>query len=359
MELVINYLYPFDLGMELDLPVESRRYAKELIRPEPAGQVVFEGGTVGQASWLGYVYPFGMGMIEVSFSFEGDLADADRLAIYEERLHVGKYSLPVFLRNNKNKVIEKARAFARFVYPQPLDVDEEIFALFRTADHQKDLSGESFIRKNSKSLFRVVTGEATADALSDYALEKEALKNIGYYENEVIILKRFGAFIHSRESSTLKDLIALGLAQYFNIKASNAFLGLALGRAQKIVEQQPPFTRFWKIPAAYQRLSSEQSTFYKAKISVVESLHTASAILPQIDSDWHLKSVHKEILAAFNLEEQGKVAMLRLETIDSIYNQLSEHLSTVFFIFLDFVFMTWLLVDLAGWILLLTRTKPL
>jgi hypothetical protein len=40
---------------------------------------------------------------------------------------------------------------------------------------------------------RLVCGEPNYDALSDFVLEQEKLRNFGYYENELILIKRFGA----------------------------------------------------------------------------------------------------------------------------------------------------------------------
>ncbi len=343
--------------MELNLPVKEALHARELLHGETAGSLVYEGLNLGKASWTGSVYPFGIGMLELSFYFEGEINAADQMAIFENRLLIGKYTLPIFFRNLRELLTDKTRSFAHTIYQENPEVEEEIFALYELIPWQSELKAEGFIKKNYNHLFGIVTGEPSSDILSEYAMEKETLKNIGYYETEIILVKHFGAFIHSKESKTLKNLISLGLAQYFNIKASNAFLQGSLARVQKVLERQPPYHHFWKMPAAYQRLSSAQLAFSKAKVSVVESLHTASALIPQIDSDWHLKSVYNEILSAFNLEEQTKIAMLRLETIDSIYSQLGEQVSTIFFIFLDFVFLTWLLVDLGGWFILLFKSK--
>ncbi len=350
----VHYLYPFDLGMDLDLGLNHNRYNKEVLRKPDAGQVFFEGESLGPATLVADLYPFGIGMIDLSFNFPSDLTEASDLAVSNEKVRVGKYALPVYLLGQIDETLAKARPYSRSAGVERLEPSHEIFNLLMLTPWQEDLEAESFLKKNRKTLFGIVTGEPSYARLSDYALEKEKLKNIGYYDGEIILVNRYGAFLHSREEETLKDLLSLALAQHFNARAANAFLERALGRAQKILESQPPYTRFWKIPAAYERLSRERTEFDKAKVALVESLHTVHTQIPHIESDWHLKSVHRELLDAFELEEQTKTAMVRLETIDSIYAHLAEQISTVFFIFLDFVFLAWLFVDLISWSILIT-----
>lgn len=359
VELTIHYLYPFDVDMEMDPKLAHRRYAREVLRSVDAGDVIFEGQTVGQAQLLCHIYPFGIGMMEVTVTVQGDLALASRLAIGAEQVLVGRYPIPNFCRNQLQKAMDKARSFAKKVdvKKEKEVLESEIFTLVISSQKNEKVDADSFVRRNEKTLFGIVTGEASYAQLSEYAFDKEALRNIAYYEDEIILIRRYGAFIHSKEQDTLKDLIALALAQYFNVKTANHLLERSLESAQQVLEKQPPYYHFWKIPEAYQRLATEQLEFAKAKIALVDSLHTAHLQVPAIDSDWHLKSVHKEIISVFDLEEQAKIAMTRLETADSIYNHLGEQLSTAFFIILDFVFVTWLIVDLFGWVFLIAKTK--
>lgn len=357
MELNISYLYCFDLGMEVELPLKERSYAREVWHMPQAGEVFYEGRQLAQAQAAASIYPFGIGMLELSFALNGgDMQLASELAVNAGKVYIGRYALSVYANSQDETVLSRARAFARAVYSDRLDLGNEIFPLV-WASPKDDLDAEAFLKKNRKTLFGVVTGEPSYARLSNYALEKEELKNIGYYEDDLILVNRFGAFFHSREHETLKGLIALAVAQFFHVKAANAFLERSLVKAGLVLQEQPFFYHFWRIPQAYQRLSAQQNAFAKAKVNLVESLNTTQAQIPQIESDWHLRSVHREILAAFDLDGQIKKATKRLETIDSIYSHLTEYHSTVFFIFLDFVFFAWLLVDLAGWVVLILRMK--
>lgn len=357
MELNIHYLYPFDLGMELELSLEKNHYGREVWRQHNAGGVFFEGEGCGQATARALIYPFGIGMLEVSFTFTKEFSESPNLAIDTHKVYIERYALPIYFKSHVADVLQKAQHFMRFKYPERLEAGEEIFSLFVVTPWQEKLDADQFIHKNYKTLFGIVTNEPSYKKLSNYAFDKEELKNKGYYENEIILMKRYGAFFHSQEADMLKDLTALALAEYLNVKAANTYLEFALGRAQRILEEQPPYYLFWKIPRTYQKLSTEQLEFAKAKINLIESLHSAHVQIPAIYCDWHLKSVYQEISGVFDLQQQGQSASIRLETIDSIYSQLREQLSTVFFIFLDFVFVTWLLVDLGGWVILITRMK--
>ncbi|MBI4063090.1 MAG: hypothetical protein HY401_02195 [Elusimicrobia bacterium] len=348
----VRCLYPFDLGMELDL--KEIRYSKEVTRQHP-GEILFKGKSLGESELLGYIYPFGIGMLELSFNLNDNLERASELAIASDRIHVGRYALTVFFQSQVNLALARARLYARSANAQRVESDGEVFNLFTVA-WQDDLGADAYLKKYRKTLFGMVTGDPSYARLSDYALQREALKNIGYYDEEIILINRFGAFIHSQEEETLRELVSLSLAQYFNVRAAGVLLEKSLLTVQRVLENQPHYYRFWKMPAAYQLVSREQRTFAKAKAALVESLNAVHVQSSHIESDWHLKSVHKEILTAFDTGDLSKITMRRMETIDSIYAHLGEHLSTMFFIFLDFVFLAWLFVDLAGWVSLIVVT---
>ncbi|MBI4669223.1 MAG: hypothetical protein HY747_08560 [Elusimicrobia bacterium] len=353
----IAYLYCFDLGMELKLDMPEESYRREILHDGDAGEAIFQGKSLGRASLAAYLYPFGIGMFEASFDFNGTLAEASDLAVFAEKVHIGRSSLAVFFSSQIERAAGKARAWVpgNFSASGGQISPREAFNLF-TLSWSEDLGAESFLKKNRKTLCGMVTGEPFYARLSEYALQREALKNIGYYDEEIILVNRYGAFLHSKEEDTHRELISLALAQSFSVRRANAYLEWALGAARGVLESQPPYYHFWKMPIAYQRISREQRNFSKAKVALIQSLHALHGQTPKIESDWHLKSVHREILDSFDIEEQAKTAAVRLEAIDSIYSQLGEQLSTMFFIFLDFVFLAWLSVDLIGWISLLALT---
>ncbi|MBI4370047.1 MAG: hypothetical protein HY547_07445 [Elusimicrobia bacterium] len=354
--LVVHYLFPIDLGMDLELDVKDRRFSKEVTRHFQAGEIFYQGKSLGQSQLTAHLYPFGTGMLELSVNYTGDLQAASELAINAEKLHVGRMSLLVFFHSQINAVLEKAKSHARSMSAARLEPGREIFNLF-SLPWKENLGAEAFLRKNNKTLFGIVTGEPSYARLSEYALTREELKNIGYYDQEIILINHFGAFLHSPEDEMLHDLVSLAFAQYFNVGAANAFLEKSLLAAHRVLEDQPAYYRFWKMPKLYQRISREQREFGRAKAALVEGLHALHHQIPEIESDWHLQSVHREILSSFDIDEQAKTASVRLETIDSIYSNLGEQLSTMFFIFLDFVFLAWLVVDLVGWIALIAATK--
>jgi hypothetical protein len=61
---------------------------------------------------------------------------------------------------------------------------------------------------------------------------RKKLKNFGYYENELILIKRFGAAVSSAESQTILDLIRLAYALYWSLRAYNFLLEKEIDKAQ-------------------------------------------------------------------------------------------------------------------------------
>lgn len=347
--------FPFDLGLELDFAGKKTQEFVHEISSQGLPILSFQGKLFPHGRMESHLYRFGVGLIKISFWMEYDLNSCADMACNAEKITVGKVLISDWCQSLISEMIEKAQKFAAHRYDLRLK-DNDIFPVFVFNPEQVG-NADLFIRENYKALYGIVSGEPHFDRLSDFVFQKEPLGNFGYYENEVILLKRFGAVASSSESAVVLDLIALGYAQYWSIKSYHYYMDNEMSNAQKLLENLPPYYKFWSIPSRYQQFSREAIDFGKDKLSIIDSLYNISTDSPRIDNDWHLRTLNKSIAKVFNVEELYRTLETKLTRVEDSYNQAREFLSTNFFILLDIIFFLWLAWGIVDTLLLLSIAR--
>lgn len=342
----ISLLFPFDLGLELDFTGrDASEFFKE-ISARRMGVLNSEGKTFYQTEFSTQVYRFGVGMIQISFEVDSELNYLARVSCNIEKIRVGKTSIISYCQSLVDGLIGRASRYATHRYERRLEAGE-IFPIFVFTEPLAE-DADGFIRRHQKTLFGLLAGESQYDSLSNFVLLQDKLTNFGYYENEMILIKRFGAVVFSNESSTIVKMIKLAYAQYWSMRSYNFILDHEIETSQKLLEKLPPYYKFWLIPQSYQRFSSEALDFDKDKISIVDSLYNALSNISQVESDWHLRTLHQNVNKVFNIEELHKTVETKIERIGESYKSARDFLSTNFFILLDIIFflsLIWSVID--------------
>lgn len=355
MKTEVVLLFPFDLGLELDF---SRKQVKDIFHEVSTHELA--GLTYEDRSFAGVraefrLYRFGVGLIQVRFSIDDTPDGLAAIACEAESLNVAGEPILLWCQDKAQELINHAQEFAIHRYDQRL-METEVFPVFIFS--QEDVkSADKFIRDNYKALYGIAAGEPHFDRLSEFVFQRDPLANLGYYENELIVVKRFGAAVSSSEGRTVMDLISLVYSQYWSLKAYDFVLDGEADTAQRTLKTLPPYYKFWKIPGRYQEYSKEAIEFEIDKLSIVDSLYNVSANLPPVESDWHLRTIHGNLTKVFNVEELYKTLEIKLNRIEESYNQAREFLSTNFFILLDFIFCLWLLWGIFDTLLLVWIAK--
>jgi hypothetical protein len=346
MKTAVHILIPFDLGLELDFEgADARAIAKE-ISSRPVDNLMFGGRAFAGVRLSVQIYKFGVGQLALSFDVEGELDFLATLSCRAEALTVGARSVTEWAHSLVDEVIAGAKRFASHSYDRRLE-DVDPFPVFV---FEKGGVGDAteFITKNKKALTGIVSGEANYDALSEFVLEQEKLRNFGYYENELILIKRFGAVVSSEESGTILDLIRLAYSLYWSLRSYNFLLEKEIDQAQSVLAKLPPYYKFWAMPSSYQRFSREAMDFVRDKLAIVDSLHNVQTNIPRIDSDWHLRTIYKNVEKEFDIDELSKAVDTKLERIEQSYNSARDFISTNFFIAVEIVLilsLAWMVLD--------------
>jgi hypothetical protein len=346
MKTNVHIVIPFDLGLELDfVGADAKAIAKEVSR-RPVENLAFGGREFSDVHVTGQIYKFGVGLLELVFSVDGDLTFLATLSCRNEALTVGQVPIAVWAHTLVDEIIANAKRFASHTYDRRLE-EVDPFPIFVFEKEEVENAGE-FIRQNQKALTGLVCGEPNYDDLSAFVLEQEKLKNFGYYENELILIKRFGAAVSSSESQVILDLIRLAYALYWSLRAYNFLLEKEIDQAQSLLANLPPYYKFWAMPNRYQTFSREAMDFVKDKLAIVDSLHNVQSNIPGIDSDWHLRTIYKNVEREFDIDELSKAVDTKLERIEQSYNSARDFISTNFFIAVEIVLilsLAWMMLD--------------
>jgi hypothetical protein len=355
MQIRAHFLFPFDLGLELDLSGQDAQDVFQPVSVRTPGSVSFEGNTFAEATVTTQIHKFGVGSIEIAFDLDAELPQLARLSCFNENIRVAETPIIQYCRSSVAGVIKKATPYADYRYERRLE-DVDLFPVFVFGENLPagdDREGilrvsDAFLRRNRNALYGIVAGEPRYEDLSEFALARANLQNYGYYENEMILIERFGAMVYSPEASTILNLIKIAYSQYWSLKSYNFYLDHELDDAQHVLENLPPYYKFWSIPGKYQRFSKEAMDFGRDKLAIVESMYSETPNIPRIDADWHLRTLYGSIWKVFTIDDLYKTVEVKLGRIEEAYNSAREFLSTNFFILLDIIFfstLVWSIID--------------
>src|ERR1035437_9221494 len=348
-----HILFPFDLGLELDFAGHDAEEMFKQVSSRISAEVRFAGQVFADATVATQIYKVGVGTIEIAFDLDVDLPEAAKISCFAENIQVGKMPIVKYCQSHVDGVIQRASAYADYRYEKRLEEADllPIFVIGETlqkTDAEPIHVSEAFMRRHRKELYGIVAGEPRYEDLSEFVLERGKLQNYGYYEDEMILIERFGAVVYSREANTVLNLIKVAYSQYWSLKSYNFLLDRELDDAQHALEHLPPYYKFWLIPRQYQRFSMEAMDFGRDKLAIVESLYSVGPTIPRIDADWHLRTLYASIRKVFTIEDLYKMVDTKLARIEEAYNSAREFLSTNFFILLDIIFfvsLAWSVID--------------
>jgi hypothetical protein len=328
MRMRSHILFPFDLGLELDFTGKDAEEIFKQVSSRRTAEVRFDGETFVDAVVTTQIYKFGVGTIEIAFDLDSDLAQAARISCFTENLQVGKMPIVKYCQSHVDGVIQRASQYADYRYEKRLE-EADLFPIF--------VIGEKLQKTQSEHIH-----------VSEAFIRRNKLQNFGYYEDEMVLIERFGAVVYSREATTMLNLIKTAYSQYWSLKSYTFILDRELDDAQHALEHLPPYYKFWLIPSQYEKFSKEAMDFGRDKLAIVESLYSVGPIIPRIDADWHLRTLYASIRRVFAIEELYRTVDIKLERIEQAYNSAREFLSTNFFILLDIIFfasLAWSVID--------------
>lgn len=342
----IHLLYPFDLGAEFNFSAESGKTFKKELRLGEKPLLSYGGKVFRDVEITAEVFSFGSCVIDISFSDETEYDFLANLSSNCENIKADKGTLIEYCETLARGVEERVRGFRKKEYSTRLKT-RELFPVFIQAG-EMHYHTDKFLEKNLNAILGIIGGENRYDKLSPFILNSEAPQNIGYYSDEIILVKRYGALIHSSGWANIMDLIKLCVAQYWGLKSYDLYFNSEITTAREYLDDIPPYYRVVKIFKKYNRFSTDAIDFDIDKLSITHSLYTLSPFEVEIEPDWHMITVYKSIRNAFGMEELYRNLEVKIDRLENSYSNAREFLSTNFFILLDLIFflsLVWSILD--------------
>src|SRR3954463_15069043 len=108
MKMESHFLFPFDMGLELDFAGKGAQQIFKEISSHKTARLYFEGQDYGEADVSTQVYKFGVGLVEIAFPMDLEVEQAARLSCFAESVFVGKTAVLKSCDGLVNGVIKTA-----------------------------------------------------------------------------------------------------------------------------------------------------------------------------------------------------------------------------------------------------------
>ncbi|MEW6556657.1 MAG: hypothetical protein AB1349_04800 [Elusimicrobiota bacterium] len=330
--MICTLLFPFDMGLDLDFYDESAIF--KVLHREKLTTLTFFETQYENANTEVQLYRYGCGLISITFNVYSDetLSTCTQISCLSSQIKINGIEIISYCQKLAQNMIAQAQQYAVHRYDRKLE-ETEIFPVF--VMDRLTSSADTFITRNLKTLYGIVSAETNYEKLSEFVIQAEPLANYGYYEDEIILIKRFGAFISSEEADTIVDIIKLTLVQWWVLKSYDYILQKELDDAQKHLADIPSGFKILKTFTQYNKFSKDSLDFDRDKLEIISDIHTG---IPEIENDWHLKMLYTNINKIFNTEELEKWVETKITRIEDSYENARDFLSTNFFILLDIIF---------------------
>jgi len=351
----VIYIYAFDVAYEmLRLPLPqllgqpvaqfsvdaSRRnprhlffYRPQMVRLPPMERIGPNGPVRIERSLK--LLPVGALSITVSVPFEVPAIE-DLVVFHDLEFSNGQLSQEV------RQIAEEARAeLARYcVKPVAQLADEEAYTVFcidapLAAEDRRPLSAEEWFGQHRRQVAALLTQEADVHQLSRQEADESTGRYLSYYENDLAVLDWDAALIVQEPGQLDEILYVLELAnlQLAELEAYDRILDTSLERSYRDLARQPRRSRevmreLREIRLDLARFSDELSNITK------------------FFGDWHLARLYENIAARFHLGDWHRTIDKKLNTLDDLYQLLSQDRTNQWMLTLEVTIVLLFIVDL-------------
>jgi hypothetical protein len=361
----VIYIYAFDVAYEmmrmplpqlLGQPVAqfsvdaSRRnprhlffYRPQMVRLPPMERIGPNGPVRIERSLK--LLPVGALSITVSVPFEV-AAIKDLVVFHDLEFSNGQ------LNQEVRRIAEEARAeLAQYcIKPVAQLADEEAYTVFcidapLAAEDGRPLSAEDWLKQHRRDVAALLTQEADVNQLSRQEADESTGRYLSYYENDLAVLDWDAALIVQEPGQLDEILYILEVAnlQLAELEAYDRILDTALERSYRDLARQPRRSRevmreLREIRVDLARFSDELSNITK------------------FFGDWHLARLYENIAARFHLGDWHRTIDKKLDTLDDLYQLLSQDRTNQWMLTLEVTIVLLFVVDLILLVIGLKKT---
>jgi hypothetical protein len=332
---------PFDIDFDLDLarlsaeraarvepPPLSGRNAPALVQRRSGIFVALDGREIAaDAREEVWIYGFEVGLLIVRFGVPRELPRLADLACDAERIEIDGRPIYTYAGERAESVRSSLRPFARQSYEVRYD-ERDIYPIVVLPPGPDTADAASFIRANEAAIVGIVGGEDQWARLSSYALAKGEARNLGYYVDELIVVKEWGALVSSAfEEEAILGIVLLAYAQRWALQSWNNLTNFRQDQALKLLREAKA-VRLASAALASGAIRDIARKLFEAsedRIALVAAIRDFTTI-PELTQDWHLKSLYEELARTFYLNDLYRLVASKNEELERAYSAVHDHL---------------------------------
>lgn len=341
---------PFDIDLELDVARLSRDRVRTDQAPPLTGRnapllthratglaISLDGAEVSaNAREEVWIYGFEVGLILVRFRVRRDLSRLADLGCSAERVEIE--GLPIYAYANRRaaEVRTSLAPYGRQRY-EVIYQERDVYPIVILPPAPDVADAASFIARNEAAIVGIVGGEDDWSRLSEYALRKSELRNLGYYVDELIIAKEWGALISSAfEEALVVGLVLLAYAQRWALSSYNHLTNYRQDQALRLLDEAKRIRRMSKLfgGRAIRDVARRLFEASEDRIALVTAIRDFTSV-PELTQDWHLHSLYQELARTFYLNELYRVVYDKNQELEKAYAAVHDHLSQTRFVTLE------------------------
>ena len=246
------------------------------------------------------------------------------------------------LTQEVRQIAEEARAELASYCIKPVAqlAEEEAYTVFcidapLTAEDGRPISAEDWLKQHRRDVAGLLTQESDVNQLSRQEADESTGRFLSYYENDLAVLDWDAALIVQEPGQMDEILYILEVAnlQLAELEAYDRILDTALERSYRDLTRQPRRSRdvmreLREIRVDLARFSDELSNITK------------------FFGDWHLARLYENIAARFHLGDWHRTIDKKLDTLDDLYQILSQDRTNQWMLTLEITIVLLFVVDL-------------
>jgi hypothetical protein len=332
---------PFDIDLELDIerlrrerpvpekgPALTGRNAPLITHRAADIAVSLDGVEIARgAREEVWIYGFEVGLIIVRFRVERDLPRLADLGCDAERIELGGRNVYAYADARAAEVRASLRPFARETY-EVLYQERDVYPIVILPPGPDTADASRLIRENEAAIVGIVGGEDDWARLSPWALQKSEIRNLGYYVDELIVVKEWGALVSSAfEQQLIVGLVLLAYAQRWALSSYNHLTNHRQNQALRLLAESRQLRPFLGFVGArpIREIASKLFEASEDRIALVAAIRDFTSI-PELTSDWHLHNLYQELARTFYLNELYRVVASKNEELERAYAAVHDHL---------------------------------
>ena len=334
---------PFDIDVRLDFEWLARERGAVLPGPPLRGRnapIVIDRrdgipvglpsrGLAAKAREEVWVYAFEVGLLIVRFRVGRELARLADLVCDAERIEVGGRPIYAYSESRASEVLRALGPYAVERYEVRFG-ERDVYPIVILPPGPDIEDAERFIEANRAAIVGIVAGEDDWARLSAYALQKSGLTNLGYYVDELILAKEWGALVSSSiEEGPIVGIVLLAYAQRWALRSYNHLNNYRQDQVFKLLAQAKEVRtfRFANVFAARTIRAIARRLFEASedRIALATAIRDFTSV-PELTEDWHFHGLYGEISKTFYLGELYRVVQTKNEELERAYATVEDHL---------------------------------